>query len=114
MKVKTIFKFQTVYDPRTMKFVPLSKPAEGETFDQKYVGALIDPDDCENYAKGKIHKKTLQPLELYMHTFDLERMKRDWKDNAISDSSFRCKDLSFFDDNSLFWEGKKDGANMGD
>lgn len=43
-KVKTIFKCQTVYDCREKKFVPISNE-EGLEFDQKYVGAHIDPDD---------------------------------------------------------------------
>ena len=70
-KVKTIFKFQTVYDPRIKKFVPSEKPKEGESFDQKYVGDLIDPDDMENYATGKLHKKTLQPKVDYLKVLEV-------------------------------------------
>jgi exonuclease-1 len=65
-KVKQIFKFQTVYDPRTKRFCPLFEPKEGETFDQHFVGDLIDPDDMEDYANGQINKKTLQPYEKYI------------------------------------------------
>lgn len=113
-KVKTIFKFQTVYDPRSKQFVPIHQPKEGETFDQKYVGSLIDPDDQENYALGKIHKKTLQPIDKYIDMFDIDLCRRDYKDNCISERSFRCTDLSFFDDNRLFWEAKNKEGNIGD
>ena len=39
---------------------------------------------------------------------------KDWNDNCITDRSFRCKDLSFFDDNSLFWASDKPEGNIGD
>lgn len=41
-KAKTIFLYQTVYDPNLKKFVPITKPKDGKEFDQEYVGALID------------------------------------------------------------------------
>jgi hypothetical protein len=31
----------------------------------------------------------------------LETIKRDWKDNAISEKSLRCVDASFFKDEAL-------------
>jgi len=31
-KVKTIFKFQTVFDPRSEEWVPNERPKEGETY----------------------------------------------------------------------------------
>ena len=59
-KVRQIFKYQTVYDPRSRKFVPLNQPEEKEPInDQDYVGAMIDSADMEDYANGKINKKTL-------------------------------------------------------
>ena len=59
-KVSQIFKYQTVYDSRTAKFVPLCKPTEKEPIlDQKYVGDLIDEEDMDDFANGRINKKTL-------------------------------------------------------
>lgn len=85
--------------------MPLSKPAEGESFDQEFVGPLIDPDDQENYALGRVNKKTLQPLSKHLHVFDLEYFKADWKDNSLTERSFRCVDLSFFEDDCPRWDG---------
>jgi len=87
------------------KFVPICEPKEGETFDQEYVGALIDEDDQENYSVGNIHKKTLQPKTFYINIFDNETFLNDWRNNCISERSFRCTDMKFFDD---------DATNTGD
>jgi hypothetical protein len=47
--------------------------------------------------------------------FDMDHCWRDWRDNCISERSFRCTDLTFFDDNSLFWkEDNERRANLGD
>ena len=71
------------------------------------MGALIDEDDQEAYSRGLLHKKTLQPKEKHLEKFDLQRFLKDWKENCISDSSFRCSDISFFDDNAEFWKNEK-------
>jgi hypothetical protein len=50
---------------------------------------LIDPDDCEGYALGKLHKKTLQPLPRFIHQFDIKKFFQDWSNNNINDRSFK-------------------------
>lgn len=52
----------------------------------------------EAYGTGKIHQRTLQPRRSRLDVFNLEHFLRDWETNNISDGSFRCMDLSFFDD----------------
>lgn len=98
--------------------MPLNEPKDGEEFDQKYVGDLIDPEDQENYANGKVSIKTLQPVEKYLHVFDMEHLLKEWKVNNINDRSFRCTDPAFFDDNADFWQknqklGESDQPNQG-
>ena len=42
--------------------------------------------------------------------FDLQFFLRDWRDNCISEKSFKCIDLSFFDDTPAFLQNE-DGTN---
>ena len=92
-KVRTIFKYQTVYDPHKKSLVPLEA---GEGFDQEYVGALIDADDVETYAAGKLDMKTLQAKDLYIDVVDADTIRQDWKDNAITEKTLKCLDPSFY------------------
>jgi hypothetical protein len=70
---------------------------------------MIDKDDQENYARGRINKKTLQPIEKYIHVFDMAHLHKEWKINNINDRTFRCIDGSFFDDNVDIWNKGKLG-----
>ena len=74
---------------------------------------MIDPDDQENYSVGNIHKKTLQPKTKYIGIFDSETFLNDWRNNCISERSFRCTDLSFFNDESVeTGDQSKIGSNI--
>lgn len=74
------------------------EPKEGESFDQEYVGSLIDVDDQHLYALGKLHKKTLQPKKKWIGMFDAETFINDWRNNCITERSLQIRDKRFFHD----------------
>ena len=68
----------------------------------------------EDYGTGRSHKKTLQPRRSRINVFDLEFFLRDWQGNSISERSFRCLDLSFFDDTPACMQDDKNANSTGD
>ena len=68
----------------------------------------------EAFGLGKLNKKTLQPRRKRLDVFDMEYFLKDWETNNISDRSFRCKDLTFYDDSPPVQGNSKNVNSCGD
>ena len=85
-KVRDLFLYQTVYDPKEKIMKPLNPVPEDREIDQEFLGKYIDESILELYSQGLINKKTLEPRKPYEP--DIKQIKMDMDGNDISVGTF--------------------------
>lgn len=85
-KVKDLFLYQTVFDPESKELKSLNEIPEGKEVDQKFLGKYIDSEILDDYSKGLINKKTLEPRPAY--DINISQIKRDMDGNDLTIGTF--------------------------
>jgi hypothetical protein len=82
-----MFKYPTVYDPRSKALTQLRKVPEGMDLPMKVVGSHMVEKELEVYKLGLLNPYSDKIRERY--ALNLDRVRMDFKNNTLSIDSFQ-------------------------
>jgi len=100
-QVVELFNYQTVYDPTMEALTQLSSIYDTSELNMTYLGPHETlEENLPEFTRGELYRSTGEKRKNYMGqgVIDMSRVRMHFARNEISDRSFVCLDLTFFQD----------------